>query len=405
MAWRWILPALFIAGCTESGEPASGEPPKAKPETTAAAPDMPVAAKPKEAFPRRRAKRTELEDTTRNLKLLVKKGVTENANPWAMAHGIVGFGPELKAADGRLAIDALIRDYLREEKLGSRTRWYFPPRTSKGLPLEPHANLVVKTLVVAGVPLDRSFETRSGQRVTLGELLDSAEADFQEPASAHGWADQAWTVEAILAARALDADLELKSWQTTPGRLGAKATEALVRLQAFLDDAMEKGRPDLVEKRKQDIYAHTCGGLHFVQTVARAGSLMPDLADKARAQLERVRFRFSAERSIYQTLLRDHPEYRRRLLVQEMKFYGHVLETFGLAAEWGLIQPDDELRTEMQEVAGDLVDTVRELEESYGQQDAIRQKAPQVYYDLIGDGCHAIRGLRLGLKHFYEAEA
>jgi len=395
--------ALFVA-CTES-TPSSSEAPAAGEEETPKKKAKPIEAKAKEAFPRREAKRDEVEDTARNLKLLVKEGATENTNPWAMAHGIVAFGPEMKAADGRAAPDAIVHDFLRREKLGERTRWFFPPRTPKGLPLEPHANLVVKTLVVAGVPLEQSFETRGGQSVSLGEMLDSAEADFEEPDSAHAWADQAWTVEAILAARALDADLELKGWQSTPARLGAKATEALVRLQDFLTGPMKAGRPDAVEKRKQEIYAHTCGGLHFVQTVARAGSLVPDLAGKAKAQLDVVRFRFSAERSIYQTLIRDHPEYRQRLLVQELKFYGHILETFGLAAEWGLIEPDEALRTEMREVAGDLVDTVRELEASYGQQDVIRQKAPQVYYDLIGDGCHAIRGMRLALQHFYEAEA
>jgi hypothetical protein len=399
-----MLAGTLLVACTES-TPSSPESEPATEEASSSENKKPVEREPSEPFPRREAKRDEVEDTVRDLQLLVKGGATENANPWAMAHGIVAFGADMEAADGRKAADAIVHDYLRREKLGKRTRWHFPPRTPKGLPLEPHANLIVKTLVVSDVPLDRSFETRGGQNLTLGELLDSAEADFDEPTSAHAWADQAWTVEAILAARSLDADLELKGWRSTPARLGAKATEALARLQDFLTDPMKAGRPDLVEKRKQEIYAHTCGGLHFVQTVARAGSLVPDLASKARAQLDIVRFRFSAERSIYQTLIRDHPEYRQRLLVQELKFYGHVLETFALAAEWGLVEPDETLRTEMRQVAGDLVDTVRELESSYGQQDAIRQKAPQVYYDLIGDGCHAIRGMRLGLKHFFEAEA
>jgi hypothetical protein len=390
-AWLW-------AGCPATPPDTPSPPPTSDPE-----PDPAPVREP--AIPLREASADEVQRTLRNLQVMVKEGATEADNPWALAHGLVAFGPDMKASDGRLAIDVIVSDYVKKDRVGSEVRWTFPSRTPQGLPLQPHDNLIVKTLVTVGVPLDRRFELAGGESVSLGELVQSVQNGFAQPASAHGWARQAWTVEALLAAHPDNPSLVFPGWQATPTQLAAQSAEALARLQAFLEAPAAAGDPGRVEKKKQDIYAHTCGGLHFVQAVARGAvhADRPDLIEKARHQLDLLLFRFLAERSIYRRTLASHPDYRIPLQVQEMKFYGHLLETYGLAAEWGLIEPDAAMQAQMHRVAADLVDTVKELGVAYGNQAEIRERAAQTYYDLIGDGCHAIRGLRLTLEHFYGA--
>lgn len=118
-------------------------------------------------------------------------------------------------------------------------------------------------------------------------------------------------------------------------------------------------------------------------------------------QLEVVLFRWEAERRIYKEVLAEQPQYKWLILVQELKFYGHVMETFALARDYGVLPKDAETERKLRMVAADLVDVVAQLEPAYRSQDVLAQVAQQTRYDLIGDGCHAIRGLRRGLVAFF----
>lgn len=412
----WALGAsLFVGPLACRQEPPEPEAPPAESSSSAsereasegaAGESAALEAKP-ESWPRREATRRELQNTKTALEVLVRAGATEPDDPWSLAHGIVAFGPELKANDARLAVDAIVADYVLTREEDDETIWYFPEQTATRRPLQPHDNLIVKVLAGAGLPLDRSFPVRGGREVTLETLVQSALRTFEKPPSAHEFGHQAWTLEAIFATRAPGTRLELDGWSPTFTELELYAMEALTLLQEFLVEPMKQGLPETVEKRKQGIYAHTCGGLHLVQAAVRGASRVGSeaLLERAREQLEITRFRFDAERRIYRDTIRDAPKYRTLLLIQEMKFYGHVLETFGLAAEWGVVTPTEDLNTFIRQVAGDLVDAVRELESAYAEIDAYREQGSQTYYDLIGDGCHAIRGLRLAMEYFYEKES
>ena len=193
--------------------------------------------------------------------------------------------------------------------------------------------------------------------------MDSATATFERPSTAHDWGRQAWTLEGLFVAHEPGTTLQMKGWSPSYSELVIYSVEALSRLQQFLEGPMDTGHPEHVEKKKQGIYAHTCGGLHFVQAAIRGANRMGSdrVLDKLRRQLDITRFRFDAERRIYRQTIAEAPKFRTLLLVQEMKFYGHILETFGLAAEWGAITPTPELSSFIKDVAGDLVDTVHEF--------------------------------------------
>ena len=331
---------------------------------------------------------------------MVKAGATDRTNPWAMAHGLTGFGAELRASDGRLVVDAIVDDFLEQRDIAGRKVGSFPVRTAARQPVEPHPHLMAKTFAEAGVPLEQRLGAQRAS-TTLGKLLDDAAWRFAVPTDPRSWREIAWILSALASHPPKDGRLVTKSG---PVSLQAAATAALVQLekeQGFLVQPMRLRRPDAVQKRRQGIYGHNCGGLHFVQAVTRAGGLFPSLHARIRRQLDAVRFRWAAERRLYRRLADQKPKYRAVLLVQELKFYGHVLETMALAVKWGVATADEPLRREMRMVTADLLDTIQALEPFYGRLDRIREATPQTYYDLVGDGCHALRGLRESLVAFF----
>jgi hypothetical protein len=370
---------------------------KADAATTAPAPKS-------EPPPMREATRSDIERSLLLLENWVKKGATDPKNAWAMAHGIVAFGKDVKSTDGRKSIDAIVADYAEmQKKVKGGGGWTFPRETAAPelIPVQPHQNLMIKTFLVAGVPRDYAFKTKYKNKVTLEQLVREAEESFSFPTDDAGWRDYAWTAYALMLARSDAGKIKTSTGTIEMKELAEKTLARLELEQSFLEPLL--GHPERVEKRKQGIYAHHCGGLHFVQAgvLAAAKTKDPEMIARARHQLDLVMFRWEAERRIYDETLRDQPKYKWLLLVQELKFFGHVLETFALARDYGVLPNDAELEKKIRLVAGDLVEVIAKLEPAYANQDAIGASVPQTKYDLIGDGCHAIRGLRRGLVAFF----
>ena len=166
---------------------------------------------------------------------------------------------------------------------------------------------------------------------------------------------------------------------------------------------MRKGQPDKVVKKKQLIYAHTCGGLHMIQAALFGAALLkdPKVITRAQTQLETILFRWKAERSIYRNMKRQYPMYSLLLQAQELKFYGHLLETLSLSQRLGIYPINDNSRAIVKGIIQDLVSTIDDLAVNYLDLESVKSAKKQVYYDLIGDGCHAIRGLRESLVAFF----
>jgi hypothetical protein len=337
------------------------------------------------------------EQTLARLEAWVRPGASDPTNAWALAHGLTGFGAEHTASDGRRAIEVLSHDFIRTEGEGATKRYHFPEKAADGQPVEPHTDLIVKSMLEAGVPLVARLPLRDGGGVSLDALLGELLGRLRLPADDAGWHDFAWTLGAAIGA----------DRATTPsGPALAEAALAYVEgQQSFLVPAMRARRPELVEKRKQLIYSHTCGGLHVMQAALQAVARHGDAAAKARAleQLEILFFRWQAERVIYMRTRRENPQYAILLRTQELKFHGHVLETLALAHRWGLLPATGENRTRAGLVLRDLAATVEALEEAYADLPKVRKSREQTYLDLIGDGCHAIRGLRGALVAFFRA--
>ena len=340
--------------------------------------------------------RKEAEIRLKRLEGFVVRGASDAENPWALAHGILAFGPEHLATNGRLAIEVMVEDHAVWKGKGKNKYIDFPSRTVSDHPVEPHNNLITNALVQAGVPQTKAFKLKAGGKITLAQLVDRIRVESHTPKLPKDWHDFAWTYGALLHAGAKPKNMEAKA-------LALDALNYVESQQAFLTQLMEKGQPDKVVKKKQFIYAHTCGGLHMIQSALLGIQYLPEPknVERAKVQIQTLIFRWKAERSIYREMRRKHPMYSLLLMAQELKFYGHLLETLSMAQRIGLFPPDETARATVAPIVRDLIATIDGLAVNFIDLESVRAAKKQVYYDLIGDGCHAIRGLRESLMAFF----
>ncbi|MDP3234361.1 MAG: hypothetical protein Q8N26_16400 [Myxococcales bacterium] len=322
-------------------------------------------------------------------------------NPWALAHGITAYGGNFLANDGRKATDAITKDFLNQNLLpdggvGAGNTYGFLRYGADKTPIEPHTNLVTKTFVLAKLPMTTTFPTRWGQ-VTLQQLVDSVKKGFRHvPSNAEYWRDSAWTIDLLSAVG--------KPGTTIPTELGPvsldlvmdDALTALEKDQAELTEGMKKGLPE-VPKRKQGIYAHSCGGLHLLQAVF-GWSRFPEVKKKWGARLDAqiavLFYRLESERRQYDAALQQAPQFTLQILTQQVKFYGHFLESVGRLKNEAGFKPNKEQQLAVNKAKVLLDAAVKGLEgiKAFSTMSAIKQSNPQVYLDLIGDSCHAANG-------------
>lgn len=388
---------IYFGVTRESPKPkGSGLPPPPSPSVKPSAPSVP---------PPRAATRVEVESIQKSLGFAVKSGAGDAKSPWALAHGMVAFGADFAAADGRPASEVIV-SFAEPKELGGKKLWLFPEKRERD-PVEPHRFLLVKTLLELDVPLDRRFATSTGEKVTLARLVADLRSAATEPKTDADFHHVAWQISAL----AEHVKREPKAAADPPPLAGLIAA-GLGRLEADQkvvesyggppEKAFDEGSPLHTAKRdKTGIYGHSCGGLHLVQAVASAVAVAGSDDDKRRLskQLGVLLYRYELERPAYASLLLRHPDQGLLIRLQQQKFFGHLIETLTLARLLGLTQPDSEGGKRIDQVirfaTADLVDVSEGLIKGgvYERLDAIRKEREQTYLDLVGDACHALRGL------------
>src|SRR6185503_1626305 len=93
-----------------------------------------------------------MEQARAQLAKWVETGAGDPQNGWAMAHGLIAFGKDLRTTDGRLAVDVLA-SYATVETEGGVKRVRFARRAPSGVVLAPHTDLIIKKMLEGGVPL------------------------------------------------------------------------------------------------------------------------------------------------------------------------------------------------------------------------------------------------------------
>lgn len=325
-------------------------------------------------------------------------------NPWALAHGITGLGRNYAASDGRKAIDVIVTDFLLKNETadggaGSGSPYGFLRYSADGTPVEPHTHLLTKTLVLAKVPLSQSFKTSFG-KVTLAQMVESVKRGFHHvPANEEYWHDVGWTLDLLSA-----------TLKPGPGAVFTNGANERIDFNQVMDDGLaylERATADLkagmvqglpqVDKRKQGLYAHSCGGLHLVQAVlgwARYPAVKKKWGARFDEQVAILFYRLDSERRQYELALEQAPSHRLEVLVQMVKFYGHFLETTGrLKDELGW-KPSPAQKVGINRAKALLDNATHLLDEmhAFEMMNDLKSTKKQVYLDLIGDACHATHG-------------
>jgi hypothetical protein len=306
-----------------------------------------------------------------------REALADADETWMLAHAIVAFGRDAALADGTGAVAAILAT-ARGDPPG------FAGASKSGLARDPHPHHTLATLLAAGVPTG-----------DLAGLVAAAIGSFERPRDG-GWAEHAWTMRAI--AEAIDRGLVDRELVNSSGErfdaleLARAFADRVVADMRFLDDA--KARREAVRKRGQGIWAHPCGGLHAIETVAAWLRVRDDA--ELRATLEHIRdtlaYRVGVEADLYAWMRREAPpELALALDAQELRFFGHVLDASRELARARVPLPG-EVRDE---ATARLVAAVQRLAErgAFARLDALRTDDPQLYRDLVGDAAHAVAGL------------
>ncbi|MCB9588798.1 MAG: hypothetical protein H6718_25530 [Polyangiaceae bacterium] len=336
----------------------------------------------------------------------VRKGASDAGSPWAMAHGLIAFGKDFKASDGQDAVDAIAKLLVLDTGASGKPTWQFPPG-SPAAPSEPHPHLIVDVLLQVGVSPSRELTTQTGRKISLQTLIDQALRDAKDPTTEPEWIDSPWLLD-LLTRTAKGKNRATRLAPVVWEQL-SKQTQLIADYRGAPERAFANGTPLFEAKRnKTQIYGHHCGGLHFMQAALSLEASVKAEPQGVAPELDRLLKRIALERSTYNALdaqTQGTPA-ARLLLVQELKFFGHSAETLGLARELELYDPTTNegkrLDAALRALAWDLKRVFDGLEQdsAYKQLDAIKSERVQTYLDLIGDGCHAMRGLKRALPAF-----
>jgi hypothetical protein len=330
-------------------------------------------------------------------------------NAWALAHGILARGRAFQATDGRLALRVLGDDFLESATLTDGSVIPAFPKARGDARVEPHTDQILKVLLQAGVPLDEPLGSETGGP-TLRDLLHGSQARFA-PVREEGksllpapddapWSVAAWCLAAEASGRT---EWIADGGAVTLEEIAAAQLGLLERETWFIRQAIAAG--GTIQKKKQDIFAFTCGGAHLfggAEACARTG--WPQ-AGNTTARLETLvelyLFRLPLETALVDETVLKHPTMAPLLVNQDVKFLGHLLEALGQAAFDGLWEPDEQQRSLLDQAEARLLAQVVQLgamrayeaEAMAGLSQA--DESFQFYLDLVGDACHAWRGLEL----------
>jgi len=321
--------------------------------------------------------------------------VAASDDPWALAHGLLALEPGSDLLDRWLAT---IEGHLIE----ADDHWRLPLTGVDGDRGEQHPHLVLRTLAL----LAGEGRATAASSALLARLLPAARHGGGDDGDWRAINDLAWKLEALsdLAAgdRAAAAALE-----PLAHRLLAALVDGDRLVDDFLVAGLEGKRPDSGTPQTSGTWAYTCGGQHLISALiaaADAGAISGDAREQlsvhvdlyARRLLSELAYRLREEQAAVDAGVSPVRASRRGIL-ERLKLTGHGLEILARARFAGIGEDAFLAETGATVEAFLKVDMVfldSEVDPDVTLLGKLRDTDPGAWERWVGDGCHALHGLR-----------
>jgi hypothetical protein len=312
-------------------------------------------------------------------------------DPWAVCHGVRGMGRDFKLKDGRRAVDWLLETHLVSVPVNGKSFLAFP------VDVEAHPNMFLKTMLEAGVPLDHAFTFQRRTR-TLGEVVEGAHALFR-PSQVIGQPNVLpWSIIALARTKS-----PVKGrWTNASGEpvdlelVVEHALRLMEEASLPIAQAMRDGRP---ESTKAPVHSFTCGGAHMLYallTAAQTGHAAGDRAERVRRQADLMVWRLRADLALIDRFYKERAAQAGAYWYEtdaKVKLLGHGEECLAFGVQRGVVKLTEGQQRQRRDAVATLKRMIDEME-GRNLSDA-RDIDTELFRQLVGDTCHARRGLTL----------
>ena len=317
------------------------------------------------------------------LRELITRRAVDSTEPWLEAHVILALGANAQHF-GRPMIDDMVSSSVVLTTISGRTYPHFD------LQLERHPFHFLQIMQLTDVPGDRAFTTPRG-RFTRRELVAGSEAVFDPTTHSD---EYSWTISVLThefppdrdrfttarGARVVVADLVEDHLKDT--ELAYAATFA----------SMDENKP----YGRGLIHTKACNGAHLIYGLVdavRYGYTGHDLRKRFARLVEATLFRIGLEQRLVEATLKGpDPMVRLNADAVKLNFLGHVVEDMGYAIHVGALSPT-ESQLKVLATARRQLGAVVERIVSEHDLDVLRVNVPNAYSLVLGDSCHAMRGM------------
>jgi hypothetical protein len=327
------------------------------------------------------------EETARLLDELILRRALDSTDAWLEMHVVLALGADVVNGRGSVLDQAVARS-LELGPAGFRKVPHFP------IAVERHPFHFLQVMQATGVPPERVFVTPQG-RFSHKEILDGTIALF-DPEEVTDELSWAICVLTRVYPPGKDEFVNASGEKVVVSRLVERHLRETEAAYADTLAAMEgKG----VYKRGV-IHTKACNGTHLLYGLVDAlaeGYGGDDLAGRFRRLVAATLFRLRFEPLLIdKSLPGDLPMVRLNADAAKFTFLGHVIEDLGQARRRRVYEPSPPDLATIGQARGELGKLAERLGSEHDL-DQLSTEVPGAYRVLLGDACHALRGIRMWL--------
>jgi hypothetical protein len=322
---------------------------------------------------------------------IIQKYASIPDDPWAVCHGIRAVGRDFTVSDGRRAVDFLLEDQLASVQANGKSVLGFP------LQVEVHPNMFLKTMLEAGVPLSHTF-THHGSRRTLRDVLEGGRTLFR-PSEVGASANMLpWSLVAFTSTTPPAKGRWINAWDE-PVELDPVVEGSLSLLEQASRPLMQAMREHRPETAKAPVHSFTCGGTHMLYALLvamGAGYTGRDRLERTRRQVDLLVWRMTEDINLidrfYEGRIGQNGAYW-FALDAKLKLLGHAEECLAVGVQRRVLSLTPAQQERRRATAVTLRRMLQDMEDKNMLEARVLDR--DLFRQLVGDTCHARRGLTL----------